>query len=150
MMHIRSFRLSDYRDVINIWSLTATREREAETLQKLVKQLAFDRDLVLVAEWGEQVIGAIVGALHGSRGFFYCLAVRPEYQRQGVGRGLVSELEKRLYRKGAKRILIMVDEGTEKLMDYYRYLGYEQTCSSMLEKEAYYRENTAMPSTTNA
>lgn len=137
MVRIRSFRLSDYRDVIKIWSLTATKEREAKTLQMLVQQLACDRDLVVVAESQEEVVGAVMGMKNGSRGFFYCLAVSPAYQARGIGRQLVSELEQRFYQKGAKRLLIMVDEGTEKLVDYYRHLGFMHTCSSISAREAY-------------
>lgn len=137
MTRIRSFKLKDYRDVIQIWSRTATKEREAKTLQMLVHQLACDRDLVVVAEQDNEVVGAIMGIKHHSRGFFYCLAVSPDHQSKGIGRQLVSELEERLYQKGAKRLLVMVDEGTEKLTDFYRYLGFDQTCSSTVAKEVY-------------
>lgn len=137
MTSIRSFKLKDYSDVLKIWSRTATKEREAKTLQMLVQQLACDRDLVVVAEQDHKVVGAIMGIKQNSRGFFYCLAVNPDYQSQGVGRQLVSELERRLYQKGAKKLLIMVDEGTEKLTEYYRLLGFDQTCSSTLAKEVY-------------
>lgn len=137
MTCIRSFKLSDYRDVMKIWSRTATKEREAKTLQMLVQQLACDRDLVVVAEHENEVVGAIMGTKQGSRGFFYCLAVSPDFQSRGVGRKLVSELQERFYQKGAKKLLIMVDEGTEKLMEYYRHLGFNQTCSSTLAKEVY-------------
>lgn len=139
---IRSFKLSDYRDVLNIWSLTATREREAETLKMLIQQLSCDRDLVVVAEQNNRVVGAIMGTKNGSRGFFYCLAIDPEYQGRGIGRKLVEELENRFYQKGAKKVLIMVDEGTRKLTNFYRHLGFERTCSSMLEKEVYFHDYT--------
>lgn len=146
MALIRSFRLSDYRDVINIWSLTATKEREAKTLKMLIQQLACDRDLVVVAEEDHGVVGAIMGTKHGSQGFFYCLAVNPMFQARGVGRRLVGELEKRFYQKGAKNLLVMVDEGTEKLVGFYRYLGFHQTCTSTLAKEVYRRLEKGLPS----
>src|SRR5690606_11186128 len=103
MTRIRSFKLSDHRDVMKIWSRTATKEREAKTLQMLVQQLACDRDLVVVAEEDGEVVGAIMGTKDGSRGYFYCLAVNPDFQSRGIGRQLVEELERRFYQKGAKR-----------------------------------------------
>lgn len=137
MTRIRSFKLSDHRDVVKIWSRTATKEREAKTLQILIQQLACDRDLVVVAEEENEVVGAIMGMKDGNRGFFYCLAVSPDFQSRGIGRQLVAELQQRFYQKGAKRLLIMVDEGTEKLMDYYRHLGFTQMCSSTKSREVY-------------
>ena len=115
-MLLRSFQLSDVHDVSRIWQLTASRDSERETLQELAKQLARDRDLVLVAEVDGRIVGAIVGTMDGSTGFFYCLAVHPDYQGRGIGRRLVSTLEERFRQKGAKRIWITIDEGTRKLL----------------------------------
>ncbi|WP_054950568.1 GNAT family N-acetyltransferase [Numidum massiliense] len=149
MVNIRSFKLSDYRDVIEIWSQTATEEREAQTLNTLANQLAHDRDLVLVAEHNSEVVGAIMGTKDGSRGFFYCLAVNPAYQNQGIGRQLVAALEARFYQKGAKKLLIMVDDGTKKLMEFYHNLGFQCTCSSALEKEVYFHYEADPPVLSN-
>ncbi len=136
-MRLRSFQLSDVHDVSHIWKLTASDERERETLKVLSRQLACDRDLVLVAEVHKRVVGAIVGTMDGGSGFFYCLAVHPDYQGRGIGSQLITALEKRFYQKGVKRIWITVDEGTEKLRSFYHYLGYKNTCSTMLEKELF-------------
>lgn len=135
-MQLRSFQLSDIHDVTQIWKMTASHERERETLRVLSKQIAVDRDLVIVAEsFDKRVIGAIVGTMDGDTGFFYCLAVHPDYQSQGVGTRLVEALESRFWKKGVKRIWITVDEGTKKLLSFYRHLGYYNVCSTRLEKE---------------
>lgn len=135
-MRLRSFQLSDAHDVSQIWKLTASHEQERETLQVLSKQLGVDRDLVLVAEAPDgKVVGAIVGTIDGSSGFFYCLAVHPDYQRQKIGTRLVNALEERFLQKGVKRIWITVDEGTKKLLPFYQHLGYRNSCSTRLEKD---------------
>src|SRR5690606_1371855 len=113
VMLLRSFQLSDVHDVSRIWQLTASRETERATLQELSKQLARDRDLVPVAEVDGRVVGAIVGTMDRSTGFFYCLAVHPDYQGRGIGRSLVASLEERFRQKGVKRIWITIDEGTK-------------------------------------
>lgn len=136
-MRLRSFQLSDVHDVSQIWCLTASHEKEKETLKVLSEQLAVDRDLVVVAEADGRVIGAIVGTMDGSTGFFYCLAVHPDYQKQKVGTKLVKALERRFIRKGVKRIWITVDQGTKKLLPFYQHLGYTNTCSTRLEKELF-------------
>lgn len=134
-MRLRSFQLSDIHDVTKIWKMTASHERERETLRVLSNQLAVDRDLVIVAEKDQKVIGAIVGTIDGDTGFFYCLAVHPDYQNQKVGTQLVTTLEQRFWQKRVKRIWITVDQGTEKLLPFYKYLGYQNSCSARLEKE---------------
>ena len=134
-MLLRSFQLSDVHDVSRIWQLTTSRESERETLQELSKQLARDRDLVLVAEEDGRIVGAIVGTMDRSTGFFYCLAVHPDYQGRGIGRRLVASLEERFRQKGVKRIWITIDEGTRKLLPFYLHLGYTNICDTTLEKE---------------
>ncbi|GAA5347108.1 putative N-acetyltransferase YhbS [Planifilum fimeticola] len=134
-MLLRSFQLSDVHDVSRIWQLTASRDSEWETLQELSKQLARDRDLVLVAEVDGRIVGAIVGTMDRSTGFFYCLAVHPDYQGRGIGRRLVASLEERFRQKGVKRIWITIDEGTRKLLPFYLHLGYANICDTTLEKE---------------
>jgi ribosomal protein S18 acetylase RimI-like enzyme len=135
-MRLRSFQLSDVHDVSQIWQLTAAHEKEKETLKVLSEQLGIDRDLVIVAEAPDgKVVGAIVGTIDGTTGFFYCLAVHPDYQKKRVGTMLVSALEQRFMQKGVKRIWITVDKGTEKLLPFYRHLGYTNSCSTRLEKD---------------
>lgn len=135
-MQLRSFQLSDVHDVTQIWKMTASHARERDTLRVLSNQLAVDRDLVIVAEGlDKQVIGAIVGTKDGDTGFFYCLAVHPKYQNQKVGTRLVEALESRFWKKGVKRIWITVDQGTKKLLPFYRHLGYYNSCPTRLEKE---------------
>ncbi|MBD1373375.1 GNAT family N-acetyltransferase [Hazenella sp. IB182357] len=135
-MKLRSFQLSDVHDVLQIWQETAIYECEKETLTVLSEQLAIDRDLVLVAELENgRVVGAIVGTKDGECGFFYCLAVNPEFQKKKIGTKLVQALEERFVKKGVKRTWITVDEGTEKLLPFYKYLGYTNSCSTRLEKD---------------
>ncbi|TCW36172.1 GNAT family N-acetyltransferase [Laceyella sacchari] len=137
-MRLRSFQLADAHDVSQIWQMTASHEQEKDTLQVLTEQLGYDRDLVIVAEAPNgRVVGAIVGTIDGHTGFFYCLAVHPDYQKRKVGTMLVRELEQRFLQKGVKRIWITVDEGTEKLFPFYQHLGYTNGCSTRLEKELY-------------
>ncbi|QKG83425.1 GNAT family N-acetyltransferase [Kroppenstedtia pulmonis] len=133
-MILRSFQLSDVHAVTSIWKLTASEQREKETLKVLSKQLACDRDLVLVAETEGQVVGAIVGTMEKDAGYFYCLAVHPDYQGQGIGRRLTALLEERLRNKGVRKVEVMVDPGTEKLFPFYDHLGYKKTSTSLLEK----------------
>ncbi|MCS1352027.1 GNAT family N-acetyltransferase [Mechercharimyces sp. CAU 1602] len=134
-MHLRSFQLSDIYAVSTIWDMNAVRREESETLKVMAKQLAHDRDLVLVAEEDNEIVGAIVGTMDGGTGFFYCLAVHPSYQGRGIARILTSELEERFRNKGVRSIWITVDEGTEKLVPFYRHLGFHNTCSTRLEKD---------------
>lgn len=144
-MNLRSFQLSDIHGVTAIWKMTASKEKEQQTLQVLAKQLAYDRDLVLVAEESDSIVGAIVGTMEKDTGYLYCLAVHPSYQGQGIGRKLTTLLEERFRNKGVQNVQVMVDEGTEKLAPFYNHLGYQRASSSILEKNWLFRLSGIMP-----
>jgi ribosomal protein S18 acetylase RimI-like enzyme len=122
---IRSFRLGDYAAITSIWRETGLEQTETESMDALAKQLAWDSELVMVAELDGKVVGVIVGTLDGTRGYFYRLAVDPTIQRQGIGKALVESLEKRFQEKGAARIFIMVNQDNKKVIPFYSALGYE-------------------------
>lgn len=124
-MNIRSFRLGDYAAITLIWRETGLEKKETESMDDLAKQLAWDSELVLVAEIEGKVVGVIVGTLDGTRGYFYRLAVDPNYQGHGVGKALVQALEKRFRQRGATRVIIMVNQDNKKVIPFYNSLGYQ-------------------------
>lgn len=137
-MKIRSFRLGDYAAITLIWRETGLDNREAETLDDLAKQLAWDSELVLVAEVEQKVVGVVVGTLDGTRAYFYRLAVDPNYQGHGVGKELVQALEKRFRQRGATQVIVMLNQDKKEVMPFYHSLGYEMqeyiTLSKTLSK----------------
>jgi ribosomal protein S18 acetylase RimI-like enzyme len=124
-MLIRSFRLGDYAAIMRIWQETGLEETETESLDALAKQLAWDSDLVMVAEQDGQVVGVVVGTIDGTRAYFYRLAVLPSMQRTGIGRNLVEAIEKRFRQRGVNRVLIMVNQDNPEVLPFYHSLGYE-------------------------
>jgi aminoglycoside 3-N-acetyltransferase I len=52
--------------------------------------------------------------------FIYDLAVRPEHQRRGVGRGLIAHLRSAA---GAAEIFVAVDDEDAHALDFYRAVG---------------------------
>jgi len=124
-MLIRPFRLGDYSAITRIWQETGLDETETESLNDLAKQLAWDSELVMVAEREGEVVGVVVGTIDGTRAYFYRLAVLPELQGSGIGRQLVEAIEKRFKQRGVNRVLIMVNQDNPEVLPFYHSLGYE-------------------------
>lgn len=124
-MLIRSFRLGDYSAINRIWRETNLDRSETESLDALATQLAWDSELVMVAERDGAVVGVVVGTIDGTRAYFYRLAVDPQEQGTGIGRKLVEALEARFRQRGVNRVLIMVNQDNEEVIPFYHSLGYE-------------------------
>jgi ribosomal protein S18 acetylase RimI-like enzyme len=124
-MDIREFLISDYYDVAALWRASGLILRPGDELAGIRLKLQRDPDLFLVAEDGGEVVGVVMGAWDGRRGWINHLAVKTNRLRQGIGRALIRELEKRLAEKGAKKVNAQVYRSNKKSLDFFNSLGYE-------------------------
>ena len=66
-----------------------------------------------------------MGAWNGRRRWINHLAVKPNYQELGIGTALVRELEKRLIRKGARKVNAQIYEWNKKSLKFFKTNDYE-------------------------
>ncbi len=55
--------------------------------------------------------------------FLYDLAVKPEYQRMGIGKGLLQSLKEYCLKNGIKEFFVMAHEEDEHAIEFYRATG---------------------------
>ncbi|MEW6231160.1 MAG: GNAT family acetyltransferase [Chloroflexota bacterium] len=129
MLVIREFEADrDYQVVFELWKTAGLLIRPSDTLDEVRKKLERDRDLFLVAEEDGAVVGAVMGGWDGRRGWVYHLAVDRARQRNGIGRQLMAELERRLRAKGALKINLQVYRDNVAAQEFYQKLGYSLAC----------------------
>ena len=124
-MHIREFQLADYEDVLGLWNMAGLILRPGDELDGIKTKLGRDPDLFLVAEDSSEILGVVMGAWDGRRGWINHLAVTPNHQRKGIGHALVEEVEKRLSRKGAKKVNAQIYRLNTRSFDFFKSCGYE-------------------------
>lgn len=98
--------------------------------------LADQRSVLIAAAAGDLVVG--VAALHvmpllehdGRRGRLVALVVDDSCRGQGVGRGLVAEVEREAGRLGCRDLEITSARVREAAHGFYRGLGYEDVCGT--------------------
>ncbi|MGE5282169.1 MAG: GNAT family N-acetyltransferase [Chloroflexota bacterium] len=79
---------------------------------------------LLVAELGEEVVGALIAAWDGWRGNMYRLAVRDGRRRQGIGTALIRAGEDYLRGCGARRVTALVACDDETAGGFWDAAGY--------------------------
>jgi len=125
VIQIRKFRLSDYEEIVNLWQKTGLVLRPGDDLEGIRLKLKRDRDLFLIAEKDHKIVGVVIGAWDGRRGWINHLAVSPNFRRLGVARSLLDEVEKRLANKGALKVNAQVYRRNKRSLAFFRALGYE-------------------------
>lgn len=124
-MHVRSFQLSDCNQVTELLQIALSEECYENTLVPFSRQLAWDSDLIMVAEEDGEVVGALIGTIERNNGYYYRIAIHPDYRRQGIGKALIESMEQRFQSRKVSRILVAGDEhNVAAAMPLYEAMGY--------------------------
>jgi ribosomal protein S18 acetylase RimI-like enzyme len=126
-MDVRSFQLSDYQPVIQLLETVLSAECYEQTMEAFARQLSWDSELVLVASVDNEIAGIVIGTIDNNKGYYYRIAVHPEYQRQGIGKSLIRSLKQRFEQRNVQKILVTMDEHNEPILSLYESLGYAAT-----------------------
>ena len=127
-INIRPCRSEECAIILKIWKEAGSTPSVSDSLESLELLLQENNDLLLVAELDDLIVGTVIGGWDGWRGNIYRLAVLPEYRRQGIGRALVLETEKRLAQRGARKISVLVEQEEDLAVAFWDSLkdaGYE-------------------------
>ena len=125
-VHIREFMLSDYEQVVSLW-LECELIRHKQSISKEMLQVKSQRDLqlFLVCEDSKgRLIGTVMGAWDGWRGWIYKLAVAKDHRRDGLGSRLVAEATRRLRESGATIVRAYVEKDNGASLFLFGKLGF--------------------------
>ena len=97
--------------MLALWEATNISRPWLDLRAEIAEKLRRDPELFLVAEDAEddgRIVGAVMGAYDGRRGWVYHLAVAPERRRQGIGRRLMAALEEVMAQMGVSKVNLQV------------------------------------------
>jgi len=126
---IREFRYpADYQQVYQLWESIekGVQVGRSDSRAEIEKKISRDPDLFLIAESDGSIVGSVIGGFDGRRGLIYHLAVAKGFREQGIGSGLLSEVESRLRAKGCLKSYLMVTPDNEDAAQYYERHGWHQ------------------------
>ncbi len=139
-LRIRAFSSEDYRDVLALWQACGLTIKSSDSLVEIEKLCAMPANRLLVAEakdqaGAERIVGAVIGAFDGRRGWIYHLAVLSEVRRGGVATRLVREIERHLRTSGALKVNLLVEPENVQGRQFYEALGFSEVPFAFFTKE---------------
>ncbi|MBN1400037.1 MAG: GNAT family acetyltransferase [Anaerolineae bacterium] len=128
LWRIRPFEMSDYEAVFDLWRHAGggVTLRPSDSREEIAKKLTRDPELFLVAEIDGQVVGVIMGAWDGRRGWLHHLTVAEAFRNWGVATALVCQVEEALRARGCLKVNLLVRESNQAARQLYRHLGYAE------------------------
>lgn len=124
---IRRCRHEDAPAVLELWAQArsdhATTVDGLEDVERLVGE---SPAALLVAERGDEIVGALIAGWDGWRGNMYRLAVRQGHRREGIGIALTRAGEEYLRSRGARRVTALVAFEDDEAGAFWESAGYPQ------------------------
>jgi ribosomal protein S18 acetylase RimI-like enzyme len=123
-VRIRPFSRGDEQAVVELWRRCDLVRPQNDPHKDIQRKLCVQPELFLVAEAGSSIIGTVMAGYEGHRGWINYLGVAPEHRRNGVGRALMAEAERRLRAAGCPKINLQVRSGNTAVIAFYESLGF--------------------------
>ncbi|MGD0146001.1 MAG: GNAT family acetyltransferase [Nitrososphaerales archaeon] len=125
-MKTREFSMKDFAAVSQLWRRSGFETRPGDSKEELKRKLERDPDLFLVAEEGSKIVGSVIGAWDGRRGWVYHLAVDPRFRRKRIASKMLLELERRMIERGIPKVNAQVFDWNTPSLNLFESLGYEK------------------------
>jgi len=123
-MKIREFKEKDTKEVIALWVKCQLVVPLNNPRKDIERKLKVDRNLFLVGILDKKIVATVMGGYEGHRGWINYLAVDPGYRRNGYGRLIMEEVERRIRSKSCPKINLQVRAANKEVIKFYQSLGY--------------------------
>ena len=129
-MDLKNIEISPYDPhdetaVIQLWTDCGLIVPWNDPRRDIRRKLAVQAEWFLVAHSDERIIATVMAGYEGHRGWINYLAVHPGYQRLGVGRRMMDEVESLLLAAGCPKINLQVRSGNTAAIDFYERIGFK-------------------------
>jgi len=121
---IRSYQPQDEAGVVQLWLQCNLVVPQNNPERDIKRKLRVNPDWFLVGILGGHIVATCMAGYEGHRGWINYLAVSPHHQRQGIGRRIMEEAEKRLSAAGCPKINLQVRETNRSVIQFYERIGY--------------------------
>ena len=125
---------ADLDQVAALWEAAEMWPHAGEDRAWLAHALARNPGCLFVWRDRGRVIGTVIGAWDGLRGWIYRLVVAEDRRAEGIGTALLTAAEARLREAGVKQINLMVYDQNPAAEAFYRHRGYERSPVKVLRK----------------
>jgi len=117
--------MADYAKVRKLWVDSGLEIRPGDERKGIARKLERDGDLFLVAEEKGTIVGTVMGAWDGRRGWIYHLGVTPDRHRKGVATALIRELEARMKKAGIPKVNALIFPWNDASVSFFNSAGYK-------------------------
>ena len=121
---IRPYQTQDEAAILDLWLQCSLVVPQNNPDRDIKRKLRVNPEWFLVGVAAGKVVATCMAGYEGHRGWINYLAVSPQNRRQGIGRRIMEEAEKRLRSTGCPKINLQVRETNQEVIQFYARIGY--------------------------
>jgi ribosomal protein S18 acetylase RimI-like enzyme len=125
-MQIRPFEDVDEDAVVDLWSRCGLLRPWNDPHKDIARKRQVQREFFLVCEIDAELVASVMAGYDGHRGWINYLAVDPLFQRRGVGRLLMEEVQHRLQSLGCSKINLQIRRENVEAIAFYERIGFSE------------------------
>ena len=126
-LSIRAYRPGDRDAVVALWERCGLIVGYNDPDRDIALWRASPNAEIFVGEQSGRIVATVCIGHDGHRGYPYYVATDPDLQGRGMGRRMMRHAEAWLARFGVPKINVLVRDTNEKVRDFYRTIGYQET-----------------------
>jgi ribosomal protein S18 acetylase RimI-like enzyme len=131
---IRSYKPQDESAVVQLWLQCNLVVPQNNPERDIRRKLRVNPEWFLVGALDGKVVATCMAGYEGHRGWINYLAVSPHHRRQGIGRRIMEEAEKKLSAAGCPKINLQVRETNRAVIQFYERIGYTRDLVASMGK----------------
>lgn len=122
---IREMTIDDYDEVTALWRDTeGIGLGSSDTRESVASYLERNRSLSIVAQVGNEIVGAALCGHDGRRGYLHHLAVEKSQRGKGIGLALVNACIEALDKIGIRKCNVFLFSDNQNAEDFWRHNGW--------------------------
>ncbi|WP_034993030.1 GNAT family N-acetyltransferase [Liquorilactobacillus vini] len=128
MVQIRKMTIADYDQAYALWQKTPGMHLHSlDNSQAGIKQVIdHNPTLCFVAEDQNNIVGTILGATDGRKGYFYHMAVAEKYRHQQIGSQLIANVLKGLKQQNIQKVGLFTVTDNLQGQNFWKHLGFKE------------------------
>jgi ribosomal protein S18 acetylase RimI-like enzyme len=121
---IRAFAEADAECVIALWARCDLLRPWNDPRKDIARKKAVNPEMFLIGIAGGRIVAALMAGYEGHRGSINYVAVDPDCRRRGYARRMMAAAEDLLRAAGCPKVNLMVREGNDEVIAFYKAIGY--------------------------
>ncbi len=124
---IKKLTTDEYDSLISLWEKVGLpyKPHGRDSRESIKHQLQQPTSIYLAAYIRNKMIGVILATHDGRKGWINRVAVSSNYQRRGIAKRLVSEVENRFFKLGIRIYACLIEDRNTVSIEFFKHLGYK-------------------------